>query len=128
MYKIKRQSNYIDTLELENECGKTLKLDIKINITEKLNSFYKTFRAVELANIEISKGSKDYTLLGNAIIELLKIVFNEDNALKMIEFYDNEYHELIIDVFPFILNKVKPAFERAKKEREKQGKRNLKML
>ena len=52
----------------------------------------------------------------------------EDNGKKMITFYDGDYAELLIDLWPFIVNKVHPAFIKAKKQREKEIKENIKKL
>lgn len=128
MYKIKRKENLIDTLQFENSKGEKLTIEVKINLLEKINSYQKAYRAVEISQIEIQKGSKDMRKLGNAIIDVIEVVFGEDNGKKMITFYDGDYAELLIDLWPFIVNKVHPAFIKAKKQREKEIKENIKKL
>lgn len=127
MYTVERKKDLIDTLCLKDG-EKELKIEVKLNLTKTLTTFEKSFRKLQLVQIEIQKGSKDFKKMGDAILDVFEIVFGKEDSTKMINFYDGDYTTLLIDVFPFILNVVFPAFEQAKKQRQKEIKQRVNRL
>lgn len=128
MYKVKRKQKFIEQFQVENPDGEQLTLDVEIALDKQFNDFQKNFRAMEVANIEIQKGSFDYKKLGYAVIGIMNVVFGEKNAEKLIAFYGANYIELIEDVMPFIIDVVKPQFEKEMKQRRKENKAKLRQL
>lgn len=128
MYKVKRKQKFIEQFQVENPDGEQLTLDVEIALDKQFNDFQKNFRAMEVANIEIQKGSFDYKKLGYAVIGVMNVVFGEKNAEKLIAFYGSNYIELIQDVMPFITDVVKPQFEKEMKQRRKENKAKLRQL
>lgn len=127
MYTVERKKDLIDTLCLKDG-EKELKIEVKLNLTKTLTTFEKSFRKLQLVQIEIQKGSTDFKKMGDAILDVFEIVFGKEDSTKMINFYDGDYTTLLIDVFPFILNVVFPAFEKAKKQRQKEIKQRVNRL
>lgn len=128
MYKVKRKQKFTETFQVENPNGETLTLDVEIALDKQFNDFFKNFRSMEVANIEIEKGSFDYKKLGHAVMGVMNVVFGESNAEKLINFYGANYIELIEDVMPFITEVVKPQFEKEVKQRKKDNKAKLRQL
>lgn len=127
MYTVERKKDLIDTLCLKDG-EKELKIEVKLNLTKTLTTFEKSFRKLQLVQIEIQKGSKDFKKMGDAILDVFEIVFGKEDSTKMINFYNGDYTTLLIDVFPFILNVVFPAFEKAKRQRQKEIKQRVNRL
>lgn len=128
MYKVKRKQKFVEQFQVENPDGETLTLDVEIALDKQFNDFQKNFRSMEVANIEIQKGSFDYKKLGYAVIGLMNVIFGEKNTEKLIAFYGANYIELIQDVMPFIVNVIKPQFEKEMKQRRKENKMKLREL
>lgn len=127
MYTVEKKNDLIDTLCLKNK-GEELKIDVKLNLTKTLTAFEKSFRKLQLVQIEIQKGSTDFKKMGDAILDVFEIVFGKEDSAKMINFYVGDYTTLLIDVYPFIINVVFPAFEKAKKQRQKEIKQRVNRL
>lgn len=127
MYVIERKNKFIETLVLKDK-GKELKVEVNIELLRTLNRYLKATRVLEIAQIEIQKGGKDFGKLGNAILEVMEIVFGNEKGKEIIDFYDGDYAELLLDIYPFITNVVTPAYMEAKKQREKEIKQRIKRL
>lgn len=127
MYTVKRSKKFTEKFKVEDN-GKELILDIELDIDKMFNDFHKEWRNMELANIEIQKGSLDYIKLGNAVISVLNVVFGKDNTDKLIKFYGANYIELVQDVIPFIADVIKPEFDRQVKVRQKANKQKIREL
>lgn len=129
MYTVERKSNFIETLCLKNKKNNTqLMIDVKINLTKTMNIFEKKMRALQIAQLEIQKGGQDFKKVGDAILDIIEIIFGNDDGKKIIDFYDGDYAELLIDLFPFIIGVVVPAYQKANKQRQKEIKQRIRKL
>lgn len=127
MFVIKRKENLIETVKFENN-GKELIIDVKVNLLNTLNNYEKASRAIQLTIVDIQKGKlADAKKIGDVIIEMLTIVFGNDTQ-KIIDFYDGDYTELLLDVWPFIISVVTPAYQKVKKQRQKEIKQRIKKI
>ena len=102
MYKIKRDKKFKEQLEVENDNGEKLTLDVEITLDKQLNEFTKNWRNLEVMNINVQQGKVDYMQMGNAVISIMGVVFGENDAKKLIDFYNCNYIELIQDILQFI--------------------------
>lgn len=128
MYKIKRDKKFKEQLEVENDNGEKLTLDVEITLDKQLNEFTKNWRNLEVMNINVQQGKLDYMQMGNAVISIMGVVFGENDAKKLIDFYNCNYIELIQDILPFIVGVIKPQFDKVIKEHTKRNKQALKEL
>ena len=127
MFVIKRKENLIETVKFENN-GKELIIDVKVNLLNTLNKYEKASRAIQLAIVDIQNGKlTDAKKIGDVIIEMLTIVFGNDTQ-KIIDFYDGDYTELLLDVWPFIISVVTPAYQKVKKQRQKEITQRIKKI
>ena len=127
MFVIKRKENLIETVKFENN-GKELIIDVKVNLLNTLNKYEKASRAIQLAIVDIQKGKiTDAKKIGDVIIGMLTIVFGNDTQ-KIIDFYDGDYTELLLDVWPFIISVVTPAYQKVKKQRQKEITQRIKKI
>lgn len=80
MYKIKRDKKFKEQLEVENDNGEKLTLDVEITLDKQLNEFTKNWRNLEVMNINVQQGKLDYMQMGNAVISIMGVVFGENDA------------------------------------------------
>lgn len=59
------------------------------------------------------------TAYGNGVIGLLDLLFGTTNSKVILDFYENDYGELLTAICPFITGEVVPELERIKKSRAK---------
>ena len=57
-------------------------------------------------NINVQQGKLDYMQMGNAVISIMGVVFGENDAKKLIDFYNCNYIELIQGHFDHLLSGV----------------------
>lgn len=58
---------------------------------------------------ETSKKEPDAEAIGEAIVELFTIVFGKEQTEIMINMYEGNYLDLLVDVTPFLIEEIKPA-------------------
>lgn len=74
MYKIKRDKKFKEQLEVENDNGEKLTLDVEITLDKQLNEFTKNWRNLEVMNINVQQGKVDYMQMGNAVISIMGVL------------------------------------------------------
>ena len=98
------------------------------NVIETINvrSDYIAIRNRLLASLgDIQKLSEDHAtdeMIGGAVLELMKGLYGEDGAVKVVEFFDGNYTEMITIVTQHIYEDILPAVNRLLDERRKQAK------
>ena len=63
---------------------------------------------------------------GEAIVDLMVLLFGEANAVTIIDFYDQNYPEMLLEVMPFIQQVIQPKLEEAVKDMAKRARRQYK--
>lgn len=98
------------------------------NVVETINvrSDYIAMRNRLLASLgDIQKLSEDHATdeaIGGAVLELMKGLYGEDGAVKVVEFFEGNYTEMITTVTQHIYEDILPAVNRLLDERRKQAK------
>lgn len=98
------------------------------NVIETINvrSDYIAMRNRLLASLgDIQKLSEDHATdeaIGGAVLELMKGLYGEDGAVKIVEFFEGNYTEMITTVTQHIYEDILPALNRLLDERRKQAK------
>lgn len=123
MYQFKRLARIQEEIQLGDEVLKVdLDADTAVNNfrrvqVELLNAQQKV---KELAKKKVAPEEVDAAMqaYGEAIVAALKFVFGEDNAVKILDFYENNYTEMAEEVFPFIINVIYPQLDKALKAKK----------
>ena len=98
------------------------------NVVETINvrSDYIAMRNRLLASLgDIQKLSEDHATddaIGGAVLELMKGLYGEEGAVKIVEFFEGNYTEMITTVTQHIYEDILPAVNRLLDERRKQAK------
>lgn len=125
MYTIQRKNKHIrEELELLSIDG-TEKMHVTVNldIDQIAARMAKAYEMMGMLQNELKKDPKNKATMeafGQAVIEIFKIIFGEDQAGDILEFYENDYTEMLVDLFPFINDQVMPQIKEASRQRREQ--------
>ena len=75
------------------------------------------------------KNPNNLEAYGNAVIALFAAVFGEQEAGKILQFYEGQYTDMLTDILPYILYTVLPAmqlYQRQKVEQMTQARKKIK--
>jgi hypothetical protein len=105
MHQIQRTKPFEDTIEFCNS-GEVLRIDYRVSITP---DFAREARKLQVKIIDLQRRSKteqEFENLGHAIVDLFELIFGAENTQKIISFYEGDYANMLIDLFPYLRNTV----------------------
>ena len=113
MYQITR-NHVIEDLELDDN-GKKLTLHVDLNVDTILRRYLKAAGDLAQAQQAARTGPTEDRIeaLGVTILNLFSVIFGDDQAKQLIDFYDGAYTEMLADVTPFINDVVAPKVSEA---------------
>ena len=122
MYIVKRSEKITETLQLQVNDGTKKNIDITVDVDLIASEFVKRreiFLSAQRKMIALQKaGRKDgfentYIEYGEALIDFFAVVFGKENTLAIADFFDDSYIEMMIQLFPFINERIVPAIKRS---------------
>lgn len=130
-YQIRRSNRVAEDLELTESDGtvvRTLHIDLDIDaITAQFRAQYnalikaeRAVKAAQKAGVSEENFQSLYMDYGEAIIAVLKTVLGEDNTLEVLEFYEDNYIEMSLQIFPFIQDVIVPKIRDTVAESKQQ--------
>lgn len=69
---------------------------------------------------ETEKKQVNAAALGEAIVGLLSIVFGAEQTKTIMNIYQNNYTDLLLDITPFLMEEIKPAIIEASKNKREE--------
>lgn len=105
MYQIQRTKPFEDTIEL-CDGGEALQIKYSVTITP---DFARNARALQVKIIDLQRRSKteqEFESLGRAIVDLFELIFGVENTQEIIDFYEGDYANMLMDLFPYLRNTV----------------------
>lgn len=125
--------------KLERESGRTIELDVNGEILQIPVKGMAVYRKVldaqgRLKDIQtkidnLGKNGNGIThelveFLGQSVIYLFNVAFGEANTQRILDFYEGNYDEMLLKVYPFFLSVYLPALkDNAKAESQAYAKR-----
>lgn len=126
MYVIKKTESFHDVIQVINSKGESLNIEFNFDITP---TNVKNFREIEIQYIESQKITDDniekISKLGECIYNLFRLIFGEENANNLVNFYSNDYSKMLIDIFPYIQNVIVPELNKSKKRLKSKYKKRF---
>lgn len=113
-YKLSRSKKLVERIELDDG---TL-IDININVGEMSLNFNKEYNKVTRIKL-LETNAENIELLGQAAIDFYAFVLGKENVEKLIDYYDNNYLEMIEQITPFVEDVVKPTMIKYIKEKNR---------
>lgn len=130
MYTIKRRQRFTDTLRIEGEAGNTLDLSVDLDIGAVSGRVWKRYETLCIVYEQLQKAPSDVEkqkAVGAAIVELMNMIFGEEQTEKIIEFYGGNAVELLVDLMPYLTDEVYPRLKEASQARADRARANLRM-
>lgn len=123
-YQITRKNRIKEELQLCHANGDiALSIPVDINVDEmgaKVVKAQDTLGEAQNLVRENPTSEEAMEAYGKAICTLFAVIFGEDNTAKILQFYEGNYAEMLIDIFPFINDVVMPAIKEASASRKAQ--------
>ena len=130
--KKKKKKKCVETLELIREGGKREKI-IEVEITagrlaRDLSKGYVNLMRTQ-GKVRDMQALKDqdaesladaYEQLGAAVMAMMETIFGKEDTRAIMDFYENDYIEIVQKVMPFIINVVLPKAREIAQENRKQ--------
>ena len=124
MYQITRKNKISETLQLCYADGSVAEtIEVNINVDQMGAGINKAYQLVGIAQETLRRDPHDPKLAeeyGNAIIALFTAIFGQENADKIISFYEGNESEMLLDIFPFLNEVILPAVKEASAARKAQ--------
>ena len=124
MYTITRKNRIKEQLQLCHADGTVaLAIDVDLNVDQIAGRLNKAYEVLGMTQNALQENVSDQQALdayGKAVIAVFDVIFGEENSKKILEFYENNYTEMLLDIFPFINNEIMPKIREASEERKKQ--------
>ena len=124
MYQVTRKSRIKETLQLCHANGDVAEeIEVDLNVDAISGRMNKAYEALGIAQVELEKNSESPISMdkfGQALIAVFNIVFGEEGTQRILNFYENSYTEMLLDIYPFIFGEVLPKINEASEERKRQ--------
>lgn len=125
MVTITRKNNVIrDELRFCNADGTealTVPVDLNIDvIANRVNKAYELLGHAQNVLQENPHSEEAQTAYGEAVLGVFAIVFGDKGCEDILAFYDNNYSEMLLDLFPFINDTVMPRVRELSAARKQQ--------
>lgn len=124
MYQITRKNRIKETLQLCHANGDVAEeINVDLNVDVIAGRMNKAYEALGMAQNALEADSASPVMLeqyGKAVMAVLEVVFGEDGCKRIVAFYENNYTEMLLDLFPFINNEIMPKIREASDQRKQQ--------
>lgn len=124
MYQVQRKNRIKEELQLVNADGTVadiITVDLNVDeIAARVSKSYETLGMAQNALQEDPHSEKLLEAYGNAVVAVFTVIFGEDGCNKILNFYENNYTEMLLDLFPFINDVIMPKIREASEARKQQ--------
>lgn len=124
MYQITRKNRIKEELQLCHADGTVaLSVGVDLNvdtIAARVNKAYEMLGMAQNALQKAPNSPETLDAYGNAVIYVFNVIFGEEDAGKIVSFYENNWSEMLLDIFPFINNEIMPKIQAASADRKAQ--------
>ena len=113
MYKITKGANRIEKdLEIVTSGGEEIAvLHVSISMREMETRVAKAYEAMSIARAELQKKPDAVEAYGKAVIAFMETIFGDEQTAQLLEIYESDYTQMLLDVVPFIQDEIMPALK-----------------
>lgn len=127
-YQIKKTSRITEDIELLGESGNAEKiLHVEINPDGIMSNYRKA--EIQLLKTQTAaregKSAEAVEEYGKAVTALFETVFGVEVTAELMDFFENKYTEMLIQLMPFITDVVRPAVAEAIKSQKSRLANNM---
>ena len=120
MYTLRQNALFTDEIELQKNDGTSELLKIKIDIRPEL---VKKYRELQVRFVDLQKRSNSNPGDLKIVVDVFCLLFGEENAKKIIEFYSDDFQQMAYNLFPYVQNVLVPKFQEVARQRKQAFKR-----
>jgi hypothetical protein len=124
VYQITRKNRIKEQLQLCHANGDvacTLDVDINVDrMTAKISDAYDQLGRVQNELMKDQTSEKLIEEYGKAVALVLTAIFGDEGCAKILDFYEDNYTECLIDILPFVSDEIMPKIREASKARKVQ--------
>lgn len=98
--RIKEELQFFSTADADTPA---LVVDVDINTDEMGAAAKRAWDALGIATVTLQKGDTEEARgeYGQALVALFGVIFGDENAAKILEFYEGREGEMLVDLEPF---------------------------
>ena len=132
-YQIRRTKKFTDTLELLGKNGAVEKsLSVEIDLDAVSRNYRKTLVALSDAELSLKKAQAEknveifdaaYIAYGYSIIALFELTLGKENTVEILNFFENRYTEMALQIIPYISEVITPLISDVIKQKKREMKR-----
>lgn len=112
MYTIKKGASRIEDDLCIQHAGGEATYHVSISMREMETRVAKAYEAMSIAQAELRTRPDAVEAFGKALIAFLETIFGEEQTRQMLELYESDYTQLLLDVVPFIDDAIMPALKK----------------
>lgn len=128
-YQIRKSEKITEEIKL----GDDITINVEVNPSKIASSIIQGYNNVIRAQLALKKAGKIKKFaetpeqaealegVGVAYIEVMTVVFGEDNTQTFIDYFDGDWVELMESVLPFITDRVIPECKKFAEEKRKKA-------
>ena len=127
-YKLERENARFVELDVN---GDILKISLGgMTLYKKVIEAQSKLKDIQVKIENLLKNKKPITeeliqFLGDTIIYMFNVAFGEANTQKILDFYEGNYDEMLLKVYPFFVSEFIPALKQSAREDSKEYARKL---
>ena len=122
MFQVTRKNRIKETVQLCNADGsiaEEINVDLNVDtIAARMNKAYEMLGIMQ-NQLQQDNNPANVEAFGRAVIAVFEVVFGDD-CKKILDFYENSYGEMLLDLFPFINDEIMPKIREASEQRKNQ--------
>lgn len=113
MYKITKGANRLERdLEISDKSGNQIAVfHVSITMREMETRVAKAYEQMSIAQAELKKNPGAVEAYGKAVIAFMGTIFGDDQTAELLEIYENDYTQMLLDIVPFIQDEIMPALK-----------------
>ena len=108
MVEIRRKNKVKETFHITDNDGRELTVESILDPGEALPSWNRAKNSIIRAQ---TAKQPDFEAMGQAIVDTFAVFFGEEGTAKILDFYEDNYFDMMEDVFPYIQAILLPKLE-----------------
>lgn len=121
-YVIERKKRIRDDVVFKDG-DKELSIFVDLDIESATKRYWKQYETMCIAREKLESdpsSAEKQEAFGTAVVSLTAFIFGEDQAKKLLEFYEGREGEMLTDVLPYLCDVVYPKLKEASEQRAKK--------
>lgn len=122
MFQVTRKNRIKETVQLchaDGSVAEEINVDLNVDtIAARMNKAYEMLGMMQ-NQLQEDNNPANVEAFGKAVIAVFEVVFG-DECQKILDFYENSYGEMLLDLFPFINDEIMPKIREASEQRKNQ--------